>query len=278
MRKAIILIILSLLVLNTFSVGAVEIKDVSTGHWAFQNITELINKGLFSLYEDGTFRGQDKVSRYELAEVVGRMLESIESGGAQAIPPDLSRDLAILSNNLREELVMLTEERVSLNKKIQELEEKNKSQDKYMIEAIDVEIAKLNEDLSNVENDVSTIINSIIKVTQLEQQIQKLDHSFQSLEEKVIQNQARISAQHQQLDSIRLNLSDSVVQGLEDKQTIVLTRVNQLQEEVNELRNLVTTRDHEIEKLKQEKGNYQSYIYGIGAIAVLGLLLSLGGS
>ena len=110
-----------------------------------------------------------------------------------------------------------------------------------------------------------------LQIQDLKARDQTLESNISDLEQKINQNKDLITAQDKKFD-------DSALQNLEDQQTIVLTRINKLQGEVNELRNLVTTKDDEIAKLKQEKGDYQKYVYGIGAIALLGLLLSSGGN
>lgn len=52
-------------------------KDVPPTHWAFKYIDELSKSGIFRADENGDFRPDDKVSRAELATVIGRLLEKL---------------------------------------------------------------------------------------------------------------------------------------------------------------------------------------------------------
>src|SRR5690554_8152898 len=102
MKKTIIITLILLLSMN-LSVSAVSINDVPSDHWAYQSVKELIDRGLLSLYDDGTFRGSDKVSRYELAEIVARILENIETGVSRVSSEDMDL-LRKLSVEFQEEI------------------------------------------------------------------------------------------------------------------------------------------------------------------------------
>ena len=77
MRKIILFSILMLLVCNLIAFAG-PFSDVPQGHWAFDAINSLTEKGILKGYEDGTFGGNKVVSRYHLAVVISRMLASIE--------------------------------------------------------------------------------------------------------------------------------------------------------------------------------------------------------
>lgn len=49
-------------------------SDVPVLHWAYESITAVTARGVFSGYSDGTFRPDGKLSRAETAVVVGRLL------------------------------------------------------------------------------------------------------------------------------------------------------------------------------------------------------------
>ena len=48
--------------------------DVPKDHWAYQEIEMLAKDGLVEGYQDGTFRGGEEVTRYEMAALVGRAI------------------------------------------------------------------------------------------------------------------------------------------------------------------------------------------------------------
>ncbi len=49
--------------------------DVDTDSWAYQSVEELANAGLVSGYPDGTFGGERKITRFEMAQMVARLRE-----------------------------------------------------------------------------------------------------------------------------------------------------------------------------------------------------------
>lgn len=64
--------------------------DVPTNHWAYDAIAELAAKGLVEGFPDGTFKGKQPVSRYEMAMVIARIIARIE---AIPTPPPLPANL-----------------------------------------------------------------------------------------------------------------------------------------------------------------------------------------
>ncbi|QTL98079.1 hypothetical protein GM661_08875 [Iocasia frigidifontis] len=93
MKKFLIAMLLVLAL--TASAFAASFADVPSSHWAYQAVNKLIASGILSGYPDGTFKGQNNLSRYEIAVVVARVLEEIEA--EQAALADKVEDAA---NNL----------------------------------------------------------------------------------------------------------------------------------------------------------------------------------
>ncbi len=86
--------------------AAPVLTDVSKDHWAYQAVLGLVDKGYLSVYNDGSFRGDEPVSRYLLAFVVAKMLTDLEKGTVSATDEDMSV-LRQVANELRGELVPL---------------------------------------------------------------------------------------------------------------------------------------------------------------------------
>ncbi|MEC9488904.1 MAG: S-layer homology domain-containing protein [Halanaerobium sp.] len=51
-------------------------SDVSTNHWAYDAIVKVLASGIMDGYPDGTFKGRNAVSRYEIAVALARILEN----------------------------------------------------------------------------------------------------------------------------------------------------------------------------------------------------------
>lgn len=76
-KKELLIPILSALILNgvttTFAAQAnTPFSDVPTDHWSRAAIAELVHDGIISGYNDNTFRGDQQITRYEMAQIVAR--------------------------------------------------------------------------------------------------------------------------------------------------------------------------------------------------------------
>lgn len=72
------MLLVALLMLVSSMASANPFSDVPTSHWANEAITKLANKGILTGYPDGTYQGNNKVSRYALAMITAKMLANIE--------------------------------------------------------------------------------------------------------------------------------------------------------------------------------------------------------
>ena len=67
--------------------GGGPFADVPMGHWAYEAVNSLAQKGVFTGYPDGTFSGKRAMTRYEFAVAVARLLTYIgENPGAKGDP------------------------------------------------------------------------------------------------------------------------------------------------------------------------------------------------
>ncbi len=65
--------------------GAATFSDVLASHWAYQAVIEMAEKGIVQGFPNGTFKGNENVSRYQLAMITARMLANIEQNGTGSI-------------------------------------------------------------------------------------------------------------------------------------------------------------------------------------------------
>jgi hypothetical protein len=59
--------------------AAAQMNDVAPGHWAFESIRTLADKGIVLGYPDGNFLGNRTLTRYEMATIVKRLLDVLGS-------------------------------------------------------------------------------------------------------------------------------------------------------------------------------------------------------
>ncbi|WP_302491047.1 S-layer homology domain-containing protein [uncultured Dialister sp.] len=70
----------ALFVATAFNVSAANpFADVDTSSWAYQAVSQLSDQGVVDGYPDGTFKGDKNVSRYELAQIIARLMAKEES-------------------------------------------------------------------------------------------------------------------------------------------------------------------------------------------------------
>lgn len=49
-------------------------SDVTPNDWAYQAVVDLSEQGVVVGYPDGTFRGERNITRFEMAQIIARML------------------------------------------------------------------------------------------------------------------------------------------------------------------------------------------------------------
>lgn len=86
--------------------------DVSAGDWAYQAVASLSDEGVIDGYPDGTFRGDKHVTRYEIAQIVARLMAKEDTLNASQ-----KETLAKLSSQYANELKDLGVRIAELEKK-----------------------------------------------------------------------------------------------------------------------------------------------------------------
>ncbi len=71
MKKTISLILAIIIFCMSMTVSAVSFTDITSRHWAYSAISELVSKGTIGGYTDGSFRPDNTVTRAEFVKMVG---------------------------------------------------------------------------------------------------------------------------------------------------------------------------------------------------------------
>ena len=74
MKKILAIAAVAALTAGVSAYAANPFSDVSTSDWAYQAVADLSDQGVVIGYPDGTFRGERNITRYELAQIVARMM------------------------------------------------------------------------------------------------------------------------------------------------------------------------------------------------------------
>lgn len=77
MKKISLLLALAIILAVAAPVFAGPFSDVPVNHWAYQALDKVAATGIVTGYQDGTFRGTNTLTRYEIAVVVSRILDKM---------------------------------------------------------------------------------------------------------------------------------------------------------------------------------------------------------
>lgn len=95
-------------------VALAQAQDIAPGHWAYQAVQTLIQRGYLDVEADGMFNGEQAVRRYDFAVALARMLSDIEQGKVQISAGADVELLRQLEREFRDELVQWYAERDKL--------------------------------------------------------------------------------------------------------------------------------------------------------------------
>ena len=89
-------------------VYAEPFSDVYPSHWAYEAVTEMAQKGIVQGFPNGTFKGNEPVTRYQLAMITAKMLANVEQmGGAGNVSKTDLQTLEKLTVEFADELALL---------------------------------------------------------------------------------------------------------------------------------------------------------------------------
>ncbi len=103
MKKSIVSALTTALVIGATSTtfaAANPFEDVPADHWAYDAIAQLAADGVIEGYGDGTYRGDQEITRYEMAQMVARAMAKNASGVNKAMIDKLAAEFADELNSL----------------------------------------------------------------------------------------------------------------------------------------------------------------------------------
>ena len=103
MKKSLVSALTTALVVGAASTtfaAANPFEDVPADHWAYDAISQLAADGVIEGYGDGTYRGDQEITRYEMAQMIARAMAKNPSGADKAMVDKLAAEFADELNNL----------------------------------------------------------------------------------------------------------------------------------------------------------------------------------
>lgn len=101
-KKTLIAILLSTIATTTTSVATNPFVDVTANTWAYQAVSQLAKEGIITGYPDQTFKGNQTITRFEMAQMVAKALAHQETASTEqlAVINRLSTEFSAELNNL----------------------------------------------------------------------------------------------------------------------------------------------------------------------------------
>lgn len=97
MKKLLIAVVV--VILASFTVPAFAatnpFMDVPANHWAFDAVTQLASRGIISGYPDGSYKGTQPATRYEVASLVARAIANIDMEKASKQDLEMLKKLVV---------------------------------------------------------------------------------------------------------------------------------------------------------------------------------------
>jgi len=123
LKKRLVALLAGVLTVLSMGFGLAQFSDVPAGHWAREAVEVLSAKGIITGFPDGTFRGNETLTRYQAALIIYRLLQQIErelsTGGSKTLEGLNPEDLEVLRNAISE----LAAELAALGIRVAQLEE-----------------------------------------------------------------------------------------------------------------------------------------------------------
>jgi len=173
------------------SASAEDFTDITSEHWAYEAVMHLSSLDIIDGYPDGTFQGEERISRYEAAVIVSRALEifditaeELREGIEEA--RDAAEEVAISSEEAAEmaEIVFEIVEKNDTEEPVkvpEELTEKQAEQVEALIKALTYELeeeidelSKLEVALQAMETRLDLAVPQIMKVPEIETDMEEL--------------------------------------------------------------------------------------------------------
>ncbi|GAB5602937.1 S-layer homology domain-containing protein [Thermus sp. FJN-A] len=107
MKKRLVMLLAGLLTVLSMGFGLAQFSDVPAGHWAKEAVEALAAKGIIVGFPDGTYRGNETLTRYQAALLIYRLLQQIEEelkakGESPTMEAMSAEDLEALKNAVQE--------------------------------------------------------------------------------------------------------------------------------------------------------------------------------
>ena len=93
MKKSLVLAMAMALGVSATAFAANPFSDVPAGHWAYASVAKLAAAGIVDGYPDGTFKGDNLMTRYEMAQIVAKAYAKGAIGADDKLMAEFAEEL-----------------------------------------------------------------------------------------------------------------------------------------------------------------------------------------
>jgi predicted nucleic acid-binding Zn-ribbon protein len=216
MKKRLVALLAGLLTVLSMGFGLAQFSDVPAGHWAKEAVEALAARGIIVGFPDGTFRGNEPITRYQAALIIYRLLQQIEeelkakgeSPTLEALSPE---DLEALRNAIQE----LAAELAALGVRVSALEDSAATKDDIArLEALIEELkaqpapepgmdqAALQDLLDRVEAASIAADTALAQAQQLAEQLEALAQAVEGVKDELAALSTQVEANAQAIQAL----------------------------------------------------------------------------
>jgi hypothetical protein len=298
MKKRLVALLAGLLTVLSMGFGLAQFSDVPAGHWAKEAVEALAAKGILVGFPDGTFRGNETLTRYQAALIIYRLLQQIEEelkakGEAPTLEALTPEDLEALKNAIQE----LAAELAALGVRVSALEDSAATKDDIArLEALIEELkaqpmpevepgmdqAALEDLLDRVEAASIAADTALAQAQQLAEQLEALAQDVEGVKGDVAALATQVEANAQAIQALNelavllnqdvLSLQDRVtalekaladLQGVDFEQFATKEDVAAVQEFAAALRSDLVSLSEKVSKLEGQVADLSKVQYSI---------------
>ncbi|MFN3692097.1 MAG: S-layer homology domain-containing protein [Fervidobacterium sp.] len=258
MKKLLVLLNLTLLVFTSFA----AFRDIPKGHWAESYVDRLAEVGIITGFPDGTYRGDEAVTRYQSALLISRTLDYVELllkeekevlGKIQSLVDYNSKSLEELQvelENVKVQLELHDQDIVKLYELVTTLQDKFVYTDEEG-NTSEIDLAQLKNDVASLSDilnalaaqlgDIDYLLRKQIaevekKTSAKDDELAKNDEELRNTLEELRATVELLQAKYEDLNEAMANMYDTLSQA-------IIT----LQEDITNLEAVLTGRLDELE-------------------------------
>ncbi|HCZ07368.1 MAG TPA: hypothetical protein DHV12_09635 [Thermotogae bacterium] len=265
--------------------GFAQLNDVPVNHWAYDSVKKLVEMKILSGFPDGTFRGNDSLTRYQAAVAFDRVMQYLDSKIESAVGENVRGELAQLKSqfsdlrkrtetieavleglvntlrNLDENYGQLSDEIAQVRAAVEEIRKQplvtEELVDKKIADKVTTIASQLNSSVSQLEEKLNARMNQL--ETDYTKGISDLNVRLKALEVDLQQTRDELAKMEE--NTVTKSSLDTMIGDISSQVADINAQVAALNDQLNKLEALKVEFSRygvDIESLKQRVASLES--------------------